>query len=56
MIQAPASAFIGYLFFDEKLSPGFVFGALCVLAGGLFLAFTSGGEVLDRPQDAPGEV
>lgn len=56
MAQAPASAFIGYLFFKEELSRGFVAGALCVLAGGLYLALTSGGEVLERPKDVPGEV
>jgi drug/metabolite transporter (DMT)-like permease len=46
MAQAPASAVAGFLFFEEKLAAGFALGAALVLAGGIYLASSSGGAVV----------
>ncbi len=50
MMQAPLSAFAGFLFFEEGLSHVALFGAALVLAGGIILACTSRGAVL-RPSE-----
>jgi drug/metabolite transporter (DMT)-like permease len=51
-LQAPLSALMGWIFFREEFGEYAMVGGLLVIAGGVFLALTSRGETLTRPECA----